>query len=99
MEPPCKTEDDCPTPTWCRGKDRCPKRYIKDKANGRLAGADCSLLPCPFCGSEDVGYYAYANVIRCHNCGTEGPIDSERDQGREVAAEVWNRRANDQGMP
>ena len=30
MNTPCRTEDDCPTPTWCRGKDRCPKRDAKE---------------------------------------------------------------------
>jgi Lar family restriction alleviation protein len=60
----------------------------------RRSAAACSLLPCPFCGSADVGYYAFTCVIRCHDCGTEGPIDALRDQGRLVAAELWNRRAN-----
>ena len=30
MNTPCKNEDDCPTPTWCRGKNRCPKRDAKE---------------------------------------------------------------------
>ena len=21
----CRNEDDCPTPMWCRGKDKCPR--------------------------------------------------------------------------
>jgi len=44
MNTPCKTEDDCPTPTWCRGKNRCPKRDAQEKADDRLAGTPCSLL-------------------------------------------------------
>jgi hypothetical protein len=67
----------------------------KEKAEARRSAAACSLLPCPFCRSADVGYYAFTCVIRCHYCGTEGPIDALRDQGRSVAAELWNRRAND----
>lgn len=30
MNTPCKTEDDCPTPTWRRGKNRCLKRDAKE---------------------------------------------------------------------
>lgn len=52
-----------------------------------------TLLPCPFCGEQSVGYYAFACVVRCNGCGAEGSVDPTRDQGREVAAELWNRRA------
>jgi len=40
----CRTEDDCPTPMWCRGKNRCPKRDVKEQASGPLNAADCSQL-------------------------------------------------------
>ena len=30
----CKDEDDCPTPMWCRGKNKCPK------AQGELVAGD-----------------------------------------------------------
>ena len=36
---PCRNEDDCPTPTWCRGKDRCPKLDAKEPANSPLRAA------------------------------------------------------------
>lgn len=31
--------------------------------------------------------------MRCHKCGAEGPIDPNRNQGRAVAVEMWDRRA------
>jgi len=38
----CRTEDDCPTPMWCRGKDRCPQ--AEDKDDDRLGATACSAL-------------------------------------------------------
>ena len=53
METPCKTEDDCPTPTWCRGKDRCPKRDAKETLFG---GSERRLVRrCRWCGMVDCG--------------------------------------------
>ena len=40
----CQDEDDCQTPMWCRGKDKCQKQAEPDKAKHTLDAADCSLV-------------------------------------------------------
>jgi len=40
MKTPCQTEDDCPTPMWCRGKDHCPKRDAAESGLRPLAKGD-----------------------------------------------------------
>jgi hypothetical protein len=48
----CKTEDDCPTPMWCRGKDKCPNTSEPSELNPLL----CSLL-------EDIRATRYMGII------------------------------------
>jgi len=38
----CQDEDECLTPMWCRGKDKCQKQVESDTAKGPLDGATCS---------------------------------------------------------
>jgi len=66
-----------------------------------LAAANCSLLPCPFCGADDPDYRGRhdCHYIQCEGCGASGPdCDNEEDAERE-----WNMRANttptDGGVP
>jgi hypothetical protein len=40
----CQDEDDCLTPMWCRGKDKCQKQVESDTAKGPLDAAACSAL-------------------------------------------------------
>jgi hypothetical protein len=35
----CQNEDECETPMWCRGKDKCQKQAESDKATGPLDAA------------------------------------------------------------
>ncbi len=35
----CQNEDECETPMWCRGKDKCQKQVESDKAAGPLDAA------------------------------------------------------------
>jgi transcription elongation factor Elf1 len=49
-----------------------------------------SLLPCPFCGSVDVGYSSEDghDFVVCSNCGTEGPF------GYKTGIAAWNQRSS-----
>lgn len=50
------------------------------------------LLPCPFCGSENVGSgmgVEEANYILCKSCLAEGPYHRETKD----AVAAWNKRA------
>lgn len=38
----CQTEDDCPTPMWCRGKDKCPKAAL---GNYRVRVTRLTIVP------------------------------------------------------
>jgi Lar family restriction alleviation protein len=48
-----------------------------------------SLLPCPFCGSVDVGFSAEDghDFVVCSNCGAEGPF------GYKTGIAAWNQRS------
>lgn len=52
--------------------------------------AAAPLLPCPFCGSRDVGLPANPEcaVVYCRDCGATAPVCHGPD-----AAGLWNRRA------
>jgi Lar family restriction alleviation protein len=49
--------------------------------------AERELLPCPFCGSENVGDVRV--MVFCRDCGSEGAMEDHSAS----AAEYWNRRA------
>jgi Lar family restriction alleviation protein len=53
-----------------------------------MPDATPNLLPCPFCGSLDVGYSAQDghDFVVCNNCGAEGPFSCKTG----IAA--WNQR-------
>jgi len=58
---------------------------------------DSDILPCPFCGSDDLTLttdrYGW-KVVQCDDCGTSGPcIDLEDDE----YIDRWNKRAPAQG--
>ena len=64
-------------------------------------GSDCSLLPCPFCGSSDVDVSFSVNneetkfyAVECCACAAFGP-DGGQDAAK--ARELWNNRANIKG--
>jgi len=48
------------------------------------------LLPCPFCGSPDVGLPVNPEcvVVYCRGCGATAPVDGPGGAAR------WNRRAD-----
>ena len=48
---------------------------------------DLGLLPCPFCGSDDI--YTDSNNFMCNGCGIS---QNDQDQTREQAPIAWNRR-------
>ncbi|WP_079730738.1 MULTISPECIES: Lar family restriction alleviation protein [Novosphingobium] len=59
-----------------------------------FSGPACrELKACPFCGSQDVGYFEHVYArhfsVMCRSCGAEGPPRSEHEE----AARLWNRRA------
>lgn len=49
------------------------------------------LLPCPFCGSGDIG--GAVGVISCYGCGAE--LDADPPRSTEEMATFWNTRASD----
>ncbi len=62
------------------------------------------LLPCPFCGSEDVIYHdecdeeacGVTNIALCRGCGARGGLECV-GQGWVGAAKMWNQRTFDPG--
>lgn len=59
------------------------------------------LKPCPFCGSDNVGFYedevqtseeTTTGFIWCHGCD----FSSDSFYNEEIAAEKWNRRAGEE---
>lgn len=68
----------------------------KEEREGKLM----ELKPCPFCGSNGVNYVPTPEqnyedheegFILCHGCGFSSDVFLDP----EIAAEKWNRRAND----
>lgn len=64
----------------------------------RLAGnGEDHLLPCPFCGSEDIAYGKYEHAagprwaVVCMGCMAQ--IDPGWAQMRHAVQELWNRRS------
>lgn len=52
-----------------------------------------ALLPCPFCGGEDVViFYAAIAYAGCAGCGAEGPWHGS-DATEQSAITAWNTRA------
>ena len=53
---------------------------------------DIPLADCPFCGSNDAGFYehVYARqfAVMCNMCGAEGPPRTNHEE----AGRLWNRR-------
>jgi Lar family restriction alleviation protein len=49
------------------------------------------LLPCPFCGSDDLYTDNARDFIACCNCGTEGPVGIGQGSAHNIAR--WNVRA------
>lgn len=56
------------------------------------------LKPCPFCGGKaSMAYWAQVSCVVCQKCGAMGAMVSdsyEAGDGKEKAAEAWNRRAD-----
>jgi Lar family restriction alleviation protein len=60
------------------------------------------MKPCPFCGSDDVGY-SYGkhpdgrdlSFIACGVCGAHGPVRTYTDEwDDDESAAAWNKRHN-----
>ena len=57
-----------------------------------------ALLPCPFCGSVDLGYTSVRDCIQCNDCQCEGPADPRGFLlNEEYAIQAWNDRAETKG--
>lgn len=64
---------------------------------------DVVLLPCPFCGSSDVGFheddYGFARWVICGTCEADGPLLAVQPGTKEAAklgvSRMWNRRDGD----
>ena len=60
------------------------------------------MKPCPFCGSDDVGYGYRTRpdgrelaMISCSNCGANGPTRTYASQWDDDEAEAsWDKRHN-----
>lgn len=72
-----------------QGSGEFPMHPIEDEEPRTSKKLD--LLPCPFCGSPDVG--PLASFIKCYSCDAEGPPDVRR-----TAEEAWNQRYASIGM-
>lgn len=76
------------------------------EVGGSLLEAVVSLLPCPWCGGDDI--YArvsdiccpvqYSAIARCRDCGAEAPdgsgVKDSREDAEREAFEMWNDRAS-----
>lgn len=47
------------------------------------------LLPCPFCGCDDIEFSFILNQVHCKECGACGGLDD----GEEKSIKQWNRRS------
>ena len=48
-----------------------------------------TLIPCPFCGSQQAKLSYPQRCVKCVECGMSGPIGETAEQG----ARLWNQRA------
>ena len=53
---------------------------------------DGKLLPCPFCGSEDLNT-SHINEIYCKNCGGAMYLRDHGENTRKFTIEDWNNRS------
>lgn len=59
------------------------------------------LLPCPFCGSEDVGVTITDDLfgcwVSCGSCEADGPMNPIGNEAtsHQDAADAWNRRVGE----
>jgi len=63
-------------------------------------GVDISLIPCPFCGSEDLSIEDArapddGKMVYCHGCIAQGPLCESRFN----AAMTWNKRHTLKSLP
>ena len=50
------------------------------------------LLPCPFCGSDNVGFWKPGSCVVCHACGAEGPVRADHALSHLESDAAWNQR-------
>ena len=78
----------------------------EDKQHAENLGSSVGstdLLPCPFCGSENVYLseddYGFARWVSCDDCETTGPVLAVQPGTKEaavlLASRKWNRRGGD----
>lgn len=69
----------------------------------KIVEEEIELLPCPFCGSEDVepvsiegnwGYTSSKDYIKCNICGAQGGVVEDGELSD--AIENWNMRAEEE---
>ena len=54
------------------------------------------LLPCPFCGGDDLSEGPYSPYVICNGCGAFGPGNS--DVTHDEAIKAWNTRTPEQAI-
>ena len=68
----------------------------------KIVVKEIELLPCPFCGSEDIdpvsiegswGYSSSKDYVKCNSCGAQGGV--VEDGKLDDAIANWNMRAED----
>lgn len=75
---------------------RIAKRFIVELL-AKHVGLEDELLPCPFCGSDDVErvmemydqhYAIFNNYVICNNCNVSTPFSEDKEK----VVCIWNKR-------
>jgi Lar family restriction alleviation protein len=67
-----------------------------EKIERPAAGGNLELLPCPFCGSDDIVFVQYAHTIgprwRIFCCGCSAGVDPGWAEQKSIVRDLWNTR-------